>query len=136
MSSLANVSIVGNLTRNPEKVEFQNGRKKTTLTVAVNNYSRDAKDKEKTVKTADFYRVETWDKLAELTALYLVKGNQVAVSGKLSMDKWLGNDGKERMTPTVRANQVALPPRAAKPPEESAASSSPWTVVSKSTAEN
>lgn len=104
--SLANISIVGNLAREPERHQFTSGRVKTTLVVAVNGFNAIRKE-----KTTDFYRVEIWDRLGELARNYLKKGNQVAVSGKLGYERWTDRDGKDRITPCVQANQLALPPR-------------------------
>lgn len=99
--SLANISIVGNLVRPPDQVSFESGRVKTTFVVAVN------RDKD----VADFYRVETWGKLAELAGKYLLKGNQVTVSGRLSLDNWTDKQGVKRTTPVVKAEQLSFPPR-------------------------
>jgi single-strand DNA-binding protein len=74
--SLANVSLVGNLVKAPEQIQFSSGRTKTTLVIAVNNIGKGATKP----NTADFYRVETWGKLADLASKYLNKGNQVGLS--------------------------------------------------------
>jgi single-strand DNA-binding protein len=105
--SLANISIVGNLVKPPEQMHFSSGRVKTTLVVAVNSYGRPNRGGD----AADFYKVETWGKLAELAGQYLVKGNQVAVSGRLLFDRWTDKQGKNRFTPVVEAAQLALPSR-------------------------
>jgi single-strand DNA-binding protein len=105
--SLANISIVGNLVRDPEQMSFPSGKLKTTVTVAVNVYGKSSRGGD----SADFYKVETWGKLAELAGKYLSKGNQVAVSGRLIFDRWVDKEGKSRMTPIVEANQLSLPAR-------------------------
>jgi len=105
--SLVNISLVGNLVRPPEQMYFASGRVKTTMVVAVNNPPRNGRNAE----TADFYRVETWGKLAELAGRYLGKGNQVGVTGRLVMDHWTDKSGKNRITPIVEATQLAFPPR-------------------------
>lgn len=104
--SLASISIVGNLVRDPEKVEFNDGRIKSSMVVAVNGFSRSSKE-----KTAEYYKVETWDRLARLSLDYLSKGSQVTVCGRLTIERWIDRDGKQRATPTVHASQLALPPR-------------------------
>lgn len=127
--SLANVSLVGNLVKAPEQIQFSSGRIKTTLVVAVNGNksgasrsgtknddgnksdSSDGNNPAKDTATADFYRVETWGKLAELASKYLTKGNQVTVSGKLFLDHWTDKHGANRITPVVEANQLSLPPK-------------------------
>lgn len=108
--SLANISLVGNLVRAPERIEFSSGRVKTTLVVAVNNFVR-ASGKSDKANSADFYKVETWGKLAELAAKCLYKGNQITVTGRLIMDHWTDKHGSNRITPVVEASQLSLPPK-------------------------
>lgn len=105
--SLANISIVGNLVKTPEQMHFVSGKVKTTFTVAVNGFGKPARGGD----TADFYRVETWGKLAELAGKYLDKGNQIAVSGRLLFDRFVDQQGKNRVIPVVEANQLSLPPK-------------------------
>jgi single-strand DNA-binding protein len=105
--SLANISIVGNLVKPPEQMHFSSGKVKTTLVVAVNSFGRPNRGGD----AADFYKVETWGKLAELAGQHLAKGNQVAVSGRLLFDRWTDKQGKNRVTPVVEAAQLSLPTR-------------------------
>jgi len=105
--SLVTVSIVGNLVKPPEQMYFASGRLKTTMMVAVNNPGRGGKKAE----SADFYKVETWGKLAEAAGKYLEKGNQIGVSGRLFLDHWTDKQGNNRVTPVVEATQLAFPPR-------------------------
>jgi len=106
--SLVNISLVGNLSRPPEQMCFASGRIKTTLFVAINNPPRNGRSADQ----ADFYKVETWGKLAELAGKYLDKGNQVGVTGRLVFDHWTDKKtGKDRVTPIVEATQLAFPPR-------------------------
>ena len=105
--SLANISIVGNLVKAPEQIQFTTGRMKTNLLVAVNHPVQ----QDRANSSADFYQVELWGKLGDLACKYLGKGNQVAVSGRFQLDRWQDREGKERITPVVRANQLSLPPR-------------------------
>lgn len=124
--SLANISIVGNLVRDPEQFQFASGRSKTTLVIAVNSF---AFNKSKKEKITDFYKVETWDRLADLAKTYLHKGNQVTVSGRLALEKWSDRAGKDRITPTVQANQLAFPPRLKPYPDEIIESSESEVLV-------
>lgn len=104
--SIANISIVGNLVRAPEQIYFASGKTKTTIVVAVNVPSRT-----KGADNADFYRVEAWGKLGELAANYLAKGNQITATGRLILEKWTDREGRDRMTPTIRADQIVFPSR-------------------------
>lgn len=105
--SLVNISIVGNLVKPPEQFCFKSGKVKTTLVVAVDGTNR----KEEGKSDTDFYRIEAWGKLGEIAHKYLAKGNQVAATGRLVMNRWQDREGKERVTPTVEANQICLPPK-------------------------
>ena len=107
--SMVNVSIVGNLAKTPEQICFASGKIKTVMVVAVNSQAQ--KSSEKTNDIADYYRVETWGRLAELAQNYLNKGNQVGVCGKLIMEHWTDKQGNERLTPVVSATQLSFPPR-------------------------
>lgn len=112
--SLASVSIVGNLVRAPEQMCFPSGHVKTTMVVAINNRVKSKPNgatNNKPKETTDFYKVETWGKLAELSSKFLAKGYQVTVTGRLIMDHWTDRHGKSRVTPVVEATQVAFPPK-------------------------
>ena len=104
--SLSNVALVGNRVKAPERIEFSSGRVKTTMVVAVNSFVRSSG---KTDKACDFYKVETWGKLAELAARCLNKGNQITVTGRLILDHWTDRQGTNRITPVVEASQLSLP---------------------------
>ncbi|QBY46995.1 single-stranded DNA-binding protein (plasmid) [Arsenophonus nasoniae] len=43
---------------------------------------------------------------AEKLPIYLKKGTKVTVSGQLLIDKWTGNDGKEKTTVVVLVNDI------------------------------
>ncbi|MCA0312668.1 MAG: single-stranded DNA-binding protein [Candidatus Melainabacteria bacterium] len=109
--SLSNVALVGNLVKAPERIEFSSGRVKTTMVVAVNSFIRSSG---KTDKACDFYKVETWGKLAELAARCLNKGNQITVTGRLILDHWTDRQGTNRITPVVEASQLSLPQKGKK----------------------
>ena len=55
-------------------------------------------------KTADFISVVLWGKQAENTAQYMVKGSQVAISGRLSVRTYDAKDGTKRYVTEVVAD--------------------------------
>ena len=109
--SMSNISIVGNLARAPEQICFASGKIKTVLVVAVDGQ----KSPDKTKTETDFYKVETWGRLAELAQKYLNKGQQIGISGRLIMEHWTDREGQERLTPVVSATQLSFPQRMNKP---------------------
>jgi|688.fasta_scaffold658457_1 single-strand DNA-binding protein len=109
--SMVNVSLVGNLARAPEQICFASGKIKTILVIAVSAAQKKQEQQKGNETAADFYRIETWGKLAELAQKYLNKGNQVGVSGRLIMEHWVDRNGQQRLTPVVSATQLSFPPR-------------------------
>jgi len=104
--SLANISIVGNLVRQPEQVHLPSSRVKTTFVVAVNKRPRNGEK-----QASDFYTVVAWGRLGEVAGEFLSLGNQVTVCGRLVLDHWTDRQGRNRVTPIVDAQQIALPSR-------------------------
>ena len=99
------LTIIGNLTRDPELRTTQSGLSVCSFTVAVNR--RRSKDNE-----ADFFRVTVWRELAEICQKYLAKGRKVAVCGPVAVSTYTANDGSTRATLEVTADEVEfLTPR-------------------------
>ena len=76
------VLLTGRLTRDPEMRALASGKHVTTFTVATNEYR--AKGQEK----SEYHPVVTWDRLAEICAQYIGKGQQVAIEGRLQTRQW------------------------------------------------
>ncbi|MBP3929793.1 MAG: single-stranded DNA-binding protein, partial [Peptostreptococcaceae bacterium] len=94
------VVIIGRLTKDPElKYTPGNGTAVTTLTLAVDNYNSKSGE-----KGADFIPVVIWGKQAENTAQYMVKGNQIAISGRISTRSYDAKDGSKRYVTEVVAD--------------------------------
>lgn len=94
------VFIIGNLTKSADNRVTQTGHTVTTFTVAVNRRHREGQQDQ-----ADFFRVTTWDKLAELCKS-LTKGKKVAVIGAVSVSTYQAQDGSTRASLDVMANEV------------------------------
>lgn len=103
------IFLIGNLTRDPELRSTQSGIPVCTFTVAVNRRQRGA---EAGQQEADFFRVTTWRQLAENCNRYLAKGRKVGVVGNLTLESYTGNDGMQRYSLEVMADEVEfLTPR-------------------------
>lgn len=101
--------IIGNLVRDPELRSTQSGIQVCTFTVAVNRRKQNA---EAGKPEADFFRVTTWRQLAENCNRYLAKGRKVAVVGGVSLNTYTTNDGQQRASLEVQADEVQfLSPR-------------------------
>ncbi len=96
------VVLIGRLTKDPElKFTPGAGTAVTTLTLAVDKYnSKEGK------KEADFVPVVVWGKQAESTANYMVKGSQMAISGRIQTRNYEAKDGTKRYVTEVVATEV------------------------------
>ena len=98
------LTIIGNLTRDPETRTVGGDKTVCSFTVAVNRRrsSQNASQPE-----ADFFRVSAWDKLGETCQRYLAKGRKVAVVGPVSVSSYEAKDGGgTRFSLDVRAEDV------------------------------
>ncbi len=75
------VLLTGRLTRDPEMRSLASGKTVTQFSVATNDY-RGGQEK------SEFHTVVTWDRLAEICAQYLGKGQLVAVEGRIQTRQW------------------------------------------------
>ena len=98
------LTIIGNLTRDPEQRTTPSGATVCSFTVAVNRRAR--RDAQNNQQEADFFRVSAWNQLGETCARYLAKGRKVAVVGPVSVHTYQGNDGQTRASLEVMANEV------------------------------
>lgn len=97
--SLNKVSLIGNLTRDPELRYTPTGTAVCTFGLATNRSwtTQTGETKEET----EFHRIVAWNKLAELCAQLLTKGRKAYVEGRLSTHSWTGQDGSQRTTTEV-----------------------------------
>ena len=98
------LTIIGNLTRDPELRTTSAGVNVCDFTVAVNRRQR--RDAQNGQPEADFFRVSAWRERGELCAKYLAKGRKVCVIGPVSVRTYTGNDGTTRASLEVTADEV------------------------------
>ena len=104
------LTIIGNLTRDPELRTTSTGISVCDFTVAVNRRIR--RDAQTNQPEADFFRVSAWRQLGENCAKFLAKGRKVAVVGAVSVRTYQASDGTTRASLEVTADDVEfLTPR-------------------------
>jgi single-strand DNA-binding protein len=99
------ITIIGNLGRDPEMRYTPSGQSVTTFSVAASRQwvGQDGQRQEKTV----WFRVTAWQKLAELASQYLTKGSKVLVVGELDEpNAYIDKEGKPRASLEVRASTI------------------------------
>lgn len=94
MVAINQVSLAGNLTRDPELRYTAQGNAVCEFTVAVNEKWGSGDQRREEVH---FFECVAWRRAAEIIAEYLRKGSPVWVSGKLKQDRWEDqNSGQKR----------------------------------------
>lgn len=101
------VIIVGNLGQDPETRYMPSGAAVTNFTVATNESWKDKQTGEQKDRT-EWHRVAMFNRLAEIAAEYLRKGSQVYIEGKLRTRKWQGQDGQDRYTTEIIADEMQM----------------------------
>ncbi len=87
------VTLLGNLTRDPELRTTPNGRSVCSFSLAVNRSWKGADGT--TQEAVDFFDCVAWAKAGELIAQYTQKGRALLVSGRLQSRSW-EQDGQKR----------------------------------------
>jgi single-strand DNA-binding protein len=101
--SLNKVMLIGRLGKDPEMRYTPNGNAVTNFRLACSRtWTVDGESREET----EWVPIVVWGKLAENTAQYVKKGQQVYVEGRLQTRSWEGQDGQKRYTTEVVASEI------------------------------
>lgn len=107
MRGINKVIIVGHLGADPETRQFSNGGSVTNISVATSEQWTDKQTGEKREAT-EWHRVSLFNRLGEIAAQYLRKGSQVYIEGSLRTRKWQDQNGQDRYTTEIRADQMQM----------------------------
>jgi single-strand DNA-binding protein len=100
------VTIVGNLTDDPELRYTPQGAAVANFSVAVNRRVRDPQTNEWKDGDASFFRINVWRQLAENVAESLARGTRVVVTGQLRQRSWETAEGDKRSVVEIEADEV------------------------------
>lgn len=100
------VILVGNLGNDPDTKYTQSGMAVTRISLATTSVrkDRDGNQQERT----EWHRVVFFGKLGEIAGEYLRKGSQVYVEGELRYGKYTGQDGVEKLSTDIVANEMQM----------------------------
>jgi single-strand DNA-binding protein len=103
---LNKVSLIGNLTRDPELKYTPAGMAVISFGLATNRSwtTRDGERKE----AAQFHRIVAWNKLAELCSQLLAKGRRVFVEGRLQYREYADAEGHQRQVTEIVIDDMIL----------------------------
>lgn len=103
--SLNQVTLMGNLTRDPELRQTPNGQSVCSFSLALNRSYKDQSGQWQ--EATDYIDIVAWGPLAERVAQYLSKGRRCLVQGRLQSRSW-EQDGQKRSKVEVLANDVTF----------------------------
>lgn len=105
MASSTDITLVGNVTRDPELRFLNSGAAVCSFGVAVNRRWQNQQSKE-WEEQVSFFDVTAWKELAENIAGSLAKGMRVIVTGRLEQRTWETTEGEKRSKVEVVADEV------------------------------
>lgn len=104
--SLNKVTLIGNLTHDPELRYTPTGAAVCTFSLATSRgWTTDTGEKR---EETEFHRIVAWRKLAEICGQYLVKGKKIYLEGHLATRKWTTKDGQERTTTEIIMDDMIM----------------------------
>jgi single-strand DNA-binding protein len=99
------VTIVGNVTRDPELRYTPSGAALASFGVAVNRRWRDAQSND-WKESVSFLDVVCWKEMADNVCESLSKGTRIVVTGRLEQRSWEDNDGNKKSKVEIVADEV------------------------------
>ena len=96
------LTIIGNLTGDPELRTTQSGKEVCSFTVAVNR-KKTANNQD---PGADYFRVSAWEERGRICSKFLQKGKKVCVVGTVSVRAYINNKGEAAGSLEVKADEV------------------------------
>lgn len=99
--------IIGNVGQDPEMRYMPNENAVVTLSVATSESWKD-KQTGQMQDRVEWHRVVMFGKLAEIAGKYVKKGSKLYLEGSIRTRKWTDNQGQDRYTTEVVANEMQM----------------------------
>jgi len=99
--------LVGTLGQDPEVRYLPSGGAVTNISIATNESWKDKQTGQQQERT-EWHRIVFFNRLAEIAGEYLKKGSQVYIEGKLQTRKWQAQDGTDRYSTEIVANEMQM----------------------------
>ena len=107
MKGVNRVTLIGTLGRDPETKTFPNGGSLTQFSIATSESWTDKNTGERKEHT-EWHRIVASNRLGEIAQQYLKKGSKVYIEGKLKTRQWTDQNGQERYTTEISANELQM----------------------------
>ena len=102
----AQVTVVGNLTADPELKTTKTGSSVLRVGVAVNRRWKNKQDEWE--EETSFFDVNAWGELADNVAASLSKGSRVLISGRLEQQTWENKEGQKQSKVVLVADDIGV----------------------------
>lgn len=99
--------LIGNLGADPETRHTAGGSAVTNIRIATSEAWRDKQSGEMRERT-EWHRVVLFGRLGEIAGEYLRKGSKVYIEGRIQTRKWQGQDGQDRWSTEIVANEMQM----------------------------
>jgi single-strand DNA-binding protein len=100
------VILVGNLGKDPEIQNFENGVKKAAFSMATTETYK-GKDGEKATHT-EWHNIVMWRGLADVTERYLKKGSTIYVEGRIRRREYEDKEGQKKFIYEILGDQMVM----------------------------
>lgn len=104
--SLNRVELIGNLTKDPEVRQFQNGNEMASFSIATNRSYKTEDGEKKDIP--EYHNLVVFGKMVEICSKYLRKGSKVWIEGRLQTRSWEAKDGQKRYTTEIVMQQLIM----------------------------
>jgi single stranded DNA-binding protein (ssb) len=101
------VILIGNIGQDPEVRYTPGGSAITNISVATSETWKDKQTGQSQERT-EWHRVVFFNRLAEIAGEYLRKGSKVYIEGSLRTRKWQDQQGQDRYTTEIVANEMQM----------------------------
>lgn len=105
--SLNQVTLLGNVGKDPELTEFSNGNLIATLTLATTQ-SYKPKDSEEWKEVVDWHTIKAYGSVAKIISKYVRKGHKLEIVGQLNNNNYTDDKEVKHYGYYVRAKEVIL----------------------------
>ncbi len=106
MAGVNKAIIIGNLGADPEMRTTQNGTQVANFNVATTEQYTDQSGQRQ--ERTEWHRIVAFGRLAEICGQYLHKGKQVYIEGRIQTRKWTDQNGNDKWTTEIIAQQMQM----------------------------
>ena len=106
MASVNKAILIGNLGKDPEVRYMPSGDAITHINIATTETFKDREGVKQ--ERTEWHRVVFFGVLAKIAGEYLKKGRSVYIEGRIQTRKWQGQDGQDRYTTEIVANEMKM----------------------------